>query len=293
MYELIQVGENTYYIECPSKMGLYHLGDGSVCLIDSGNDKDTGKKVLKLIESKGWKLDRILCTHSHADHIGGNRYLQEKTGCPIYGAGIDRVFMEHPILEPSLLYGGYPHRGLRNKFLMAQESVVKELTEESLPSGLSMHRLDGHSLSMVGIKTDDEVWFLADSLTSEAVLSKYHISFLYDVKAYLESLEAVCELEGTLFIPAHAAPTRDIRPLAKRNREKALELIGLIRALAKDGIGFEALLKGVFDHYGLSLDFGQYVLSGSTLRSYLSYLLDKGEMEALFCENYLIWKTQP
>lgn len=44
MYELIQAGEKTYYINCPAKMGLYRLNDSEVCLIDSGNDKDAGEK---------------------------------------------------------------------------------------------------------------------------------------------------------------------------------------------------------------------------------------------------------
>jgi glyoxylase-like metal-dependent hydrolase (beta-lactamase superfamily II) len=274
-------------------MGLYHMGEGKVCLIDSGNDKNTGKKVLKLLEEKGWDLQMILCTHSHADHIGGNRFLQERTGCRIYGAGVDRVFMEHPVLEPTMLYGGYPHKALRNHFLMAQESRVEELSETVLPQGLSMVRLDGHSLSMVGIETDDGVWFLADSLTSEAILGKYHISFLYDVDAYLKSLDTVCHLEGRLYIPAHAAPVEDIRPLAQVNRAKALELLELIQTFCQEGCIFEDLVKRVFDHYGLTLDFSQYVLSGSTLRSYLSYLLDRGKLEAIFEDNRLIWKTHP
>lgn len=292
MYELHQVGENTYYIDCPSKMGIYHMGEGTVCLIDSGNDKDTAKKVLKIIEGKGWRLSRILCTHSHADHIGGNRFLQERTGCRIFGAGIDRVFMEHPLLEPTMLYGGYPHKGLKNKFLMAQESQVEELTETVLPGGLSMVRLDGHSLSMVGIKTDDDIWFLADSLTSEAILNKYHISFLYDVEAYWKSLDTVCQLEGRLFIPAHAAPLDEIRSLAEINRKKSQELMELIIKFCQEKVGFEELLKRIFDHYGLTLDFSQYVLSGSTIRSYLSYLLEKGMLVANFVENRLFWETK-
>jgi hypothetical protein len=44
MYELIRAGERSYYIDCPAKIGLYDTGDG-VCLIDSGNDKDAGRKV--------------------------------------------------------------------------------------------------------------------------------------------------------------------------------------------------------------------------------------------------------
>ena len=51
MYELIQAGERTYYIDCPSKIGIYRIDDEKVCLIDSGNDKDAGKKVLKILSA--------------------------------------------------------------------------------------------------------------------------------------------------------------------------------------------------------------------------------------------------
>ena len=35
MYELIQVSEHNYYIQCPAKIGLVKLNDTEVCLIDS------------------------------------------------------------------------------------------------------------------------------------------------------------------------------------------------------------------------------------------------------------------
>ena len=37
MYELVQVGTHTYYIQSPAKIGLVVLKENSVCLIDSGN----------------------------------------------------------------------------------------------------------------------------------------------------------------------------------------------------------------------------------------------------------------
>ena len=77
MYELIQAGERTYYIDCPSKIGIYRINDEKVCLIDSGNDKDAGKKVLKILSANGWRPEMILNTHSHADHVGGNRNGQD------------------------------------------------------------------------------------------------------------------------------------------------------------------------------------------------------------------------
>ena len=39
MYSLNKVGEKTYYIDCPTNIGLYKLNDTDVCIIDSGNDK--------------------------------------------------------------------------------------------------------------------------------------------------------------------------------------------------------------------------------------------------------------
>lgn len=44
MYELVQVAENTYYINSPSKMGVYRVSDDDVWLIDSGNDQRRRQK---------------------------------------------------------------------------------------------------------------------------------------------------------------------------------------------------------------------------------------------------------
>ena len=84
MYELVQVQGDSYYIQSPAKIGLVRLGPEEVCLIDSGNDKDAGKKVRQILASNGWRLTAIYNTHSNADHIGGNKYLQAQTGCKIY-----------------------------------------------------------------------------------------------------------------------------------------------------------------------------------------------------------------
>ena len=125
MYELIQVGESSYYVQSPAKIGIVKLNDTDVCLIDSGSDKDAGRKVRQILETNNWRLIAIYNTHSNADHIGGNKYLQNQTGCKIYAPGIDCGFTNHPLLEPSFLYGGFPPKDLRHKFLMAQESHDK------------------------------------------------------------------------------------------------------------------------------------------------------------------------
>ena len=180
MYELTQVSERSYYIQSPAKIGLVRLDVQDVCLIDSGNDKDAGRKVRQLLDANGWRLTAIYNTHSNADHIGGNRYLQGQTGCMIYAPGIDCAFTRHPVLEPSFLYGGYPCKELRHKFLMAQESDAQELMKECLPEGFEIIPLPGHFFDMVGFRTPDDVVYLADCLSSRETLDKYQIGFFAD-----------------------------------------------------------------------------------------------------------------
>ena len=92
MYELTQVAGNSYYIQSPAKIGLIRLNDTDVCLIDSGNDKEAGRKVRQILDANGWHLTAIYNTHSNADHIGGNQYLQNQTGCKVYAPGIECDF---------------------------------------------------------------------------------------------------------------------------------------------------------------------------------------------------------
>ena len=290
MYELIQVSQQSYYIQSPAKIGLVRLDSQDVCLIDSGNDKDAGRKVRQLLDANGWRLTAIYNTHSNADHIGGNKYLQGQTGCKIYAPGIDCAFTRHPVLEPSFLYGGYPCKELRHKFLMAQESDALELTKESVPEGFEIIQLPGHFFDMVGFRTSDDVVYLADCLSSRETLDKYQIGFIYDVAAYLNTLEMVKSLQAKVFVPAHAAASEDIADLAQYNIDKVLEIADKIIGICKEPLCFEAILQRLFTDYGLTMNFEQYVLVGSTVRSYLAWLKDTGRLNGLFENNMLLWQ---
>lgn len=290
MYELQQVGEHSYYINCPAKIGIYSPDNKAVYLIDSGNDKKAGSKVRQILDEHGWSLKAIFNTHSHADHIGGNRYLQNQTGCKIYVPGIDCAMTRHTLLEPALLYGGLPCGDLRHKFLMAQESGAEYLTDEVLPEGLESIALPGHAFDMAGFRTEDDVVFLADCLSSRETLEKYQISFLYDPAAYLDTLEKVKTLTAKMFVPAHAPASEDIVTLAQLNIDKVGEAADKICELCRNPMIFEDILKALFDEYGLTLSFEQYVLVGSTVRSYLSWLKDTGRLTVRFEENRLLWE---
>lgn len=287
MYELIQAAEHTYYIESPAKIGLVQTGD-TVALIDSGSDKEAGRKVRQHLDARGLKLSAIYNTHSNADHIGGNQYLQRQTGCAVYAPGVEAAFTRDPILEPSFLYGGCPPKPLRHKFLLAQPSDVQVLDPKACP--LEVIPLPGHFFDMVGYRTEDDVVFLADCLSSRETLEKYRVSFLYDVAAYLDTLDRVAAMEAALFVPAHAAATEDIAPLARYNRDQVYAVAEDLLDLLAEPLVFEEVLRRLFRRYHLTMDFQQYVLVGSTVKSYLAWLLDGGRVTAAFNDCRLLWR---
>ncbi len=290
MYELVHASNNTYYIESPAKIGVVVDGADAV-IIDSGNDKDAGKKIKKILDANGWNLRAILNTHSHADHIGGNRYLQPQTGCKIYAPEIECDFTNHPILEPALLYGANPPAELLHKFLLAQESRALPLTADALPNGMEIIPLAGHTFNMVGFRTADDVVFLADCLSSEKTLEKYQIGFIYDIAAYLNTLEMVKTMSATLFVPSHAEPTANIVALAQKNIDKVHEIADVITQICTEPKPFEQLLANIFTHYNLTMTFEQHALVGSTVKSYLTWLKGNNTVTCEIDNNTLLWRT--
>ncbi len=290
MYELIKLTENNYYIEGPAKIGVITNGNNAY-LIDSGNDKDAGKKIKKILDLNGLNLKAIYNTHSHADHVGGNQYLQKQTECKIYAPGIEQAFTCHPILEPVSLYGGNPPSELRHKFLMAQPSDAELLREDNLLPGMEIIPLPGHFFDMVGFRTSENVVFLADCLSSAETLEKYKISFLYDVALYLDTLENVKQMSAKLFVPSHAAPTDDIVSLAQLNIDKVNEIGDAITEICNEPKTFETVLQNVFEKFELRMTFEQNALVGSTVRAYLSWLKASERLTAEINSNLILWRS--
>ena len=291
MYELQQVGEKSYYINSPAKIGIYRQNETDIYLIDSGNDKEAAKKIIKIAAQQNWTIKGIVNTHSNADHIGGNAYLQQQVGCPVFANGIEAAFTQYPILEPSFLYGGYPCKDLRNKFLMAKESQTLPFSDKDFPQELEVIPLPGHFFDMAGFRTPDDTVFLADCISSENTLNKYQVSFIYNVAQYLETLDFVEKIEAARFVPSHAEMTADIKGLVAVNRNKIYEIAGALLDICSTAQNCENILQSLFNKYELSMNFEQYVLVGSTIRSYLSWLKDLGKLSVSFENNMLQWKS--
>lgn len=290
MDELIKLGKNTYYIKNPTNIGVFKINETDVILIDTGNDKKAGKKILKLLEENNLKPVFIINTHSNADHIGGNKVIEERTNARTFCSTIESAFIKNTILEPSFVYGAYPFKDLKNKFLMADSVSAVENIETINFDGLEILKLPGHYFEMIGIKTKDNVCFLGDSLFSKEIIEKYKIFFLYDVESYLNTLDYLSTLEADYYVLSHIEILKDLTQTINLNKESINTNIELLLNICIKPISFENILKEVFSLYSLDMNINQYVLVGSTIKSYLSYLIDKEKIKYEFKDNVMYYQ---
>ncbi len=59
---------------------------GAVLVVDPAE----AAPVTEALTARGWRLDAILNTHHHGDHIGGNAALKSRYGCPVVAFHGDR-----------------------------------------------------------------------------------------------------------------------------------------------------------------------------------------------------------
>jgi glyoxylase-like metal-dependent hydrolase (beta-lactamase superfamily II) len=293
-YQLKNLKGNTWIIEAPANIGLY-TEDNITTIIDSGNDKEAGKQILNLIKGQNWVLKYIVNTHSNADHIGGNAYLQSNANCRICATKIEAAIIQDPVLEPTFLWGTLPLKELRNKFLEAKPSSVTDIIDNEgriADTQLEAIALKGHFIDMIGVRTPDNVIFLGDSIFSKEIIEKYPVFFLYDVQEYLNTLDKIGALQADLFVPSHGRVSEDLTELIEINKSNVSNISETIINICSEPLNMEAVLQKLCGHYNIKLNCSQYVLVGSTLKSYLTYLQEKGLLEYYFESEKMLWRRK-
>lgn len=283
---------NTYYIPLPTIVGVY-VTDEEAILIDSGNNKDTSRKVLRLLEENNLKVKLIVNTHSNADHIGGNAYFKNNTKCEVAATKMESYFIENPILESSFLYGGNPSKALRNKFLFAKESIVDHIINadgEILDTGLEAISLPGHYFEMIGVRTPDDVLFVSDSLMPVNIIEKYHLFFLLDIEAQFKTLDMLEKIEASCYVPSHSVSTEDLKEMISVNRDKMNEILENIEKVCAEPLTIDGVLEKISKIYSAKIDANQYVLLGSTIRSYITHLYENKRVEYVFEDGKMLIK---
>lgn len=284
--ELTKIDDLCYVIEGRINIGLIKLDSKNVCIIDSGLDKEYGRKIRQLLEKENLNLLYILNTHYHADHTGGNNYLQKYYNCNIYASSIEKVFINNPIMISGLLYGGKTNKNLINKFSYVDQSNCLSLDEYD--GCIEVLNLKGHTIDMKGYKINNTV-YLGDSLCSKETIDKYKIMYIYDVLEYLNTLEYIKTIKAENYVFSHTEIYHNIDDIVDYNIKSVISVKNFILSLCNKEITLENIIKKVFYKYDIKINDLQYSINRSCILSYLSYLIDSDLIETYYKDNILFY----
>ena len=281
MYERIELTPRCSYIASTANVGLIRCGAGACVAVDGGDGPAAAQALLAHLRESGERLTAVFNTDTHADHVGGNAALQDATGCAVFVPEGEVGIARTPALNAALLYGGCPGPDQRHPFFLAPPSDAAPLTRAALPEGAEAIPLPGHSPCMTAYRCD-EVLFLGDALCARETLEKCPLSFVWDLAAYRASLKRVMTLEADWYLPAHAPALREVRTLAQFHLDCADAVEERIFSLCAAPIGFDDLLTALMKSYGLHPGSNRWLLTSSTLRSYLSAMTESARLQADF-----------
>ena len=276
---------NSYYYPSQVVIGGYKV-DNQLVLIDSGNDDSSVRKAIR--DFNDVKVIALLNTHSHADHCGGNAYIQRQFNPPIYAPELEKSFIESPILEPTYLYGAYPMQLLQNKFLMAKPSIVTHAFNACDPIEIQFKgechlfkpiALAGHSPNQYGYLTPDGVAYLGDALISTEMVSKHPLIFTYDVTQHLHSLKSLESLNANGYVIAHGGYYDEIQSIIDSNRNAMMTtLTHIVSHISTGPCTFDQLHEKLGTIYNLVENVPQNLLNRSVIHAHVRHLVDLEEL---------------
>lgn len=296
---LVQLSDRVHGFLAGVNCAIVNLGDGRALLVDSGQDKDYGRKLRKALEQLELTPSVILCTHSHADHYGGNAYLlRQFPEAQVWAPEVEADIIRTPVLEPIYLFhGAKPLPELTSKWLQAEASPVHRQVEAGSEElgDVRFELLDvrGHSHRQLAVLVDD-VLLATDSLFGGATLEKYPFPFSQDVGGQLASIDALQRLVESgavrVALPGHGEPTEQVGQLAELNRS-ALEAAASVIEQACQGVGTEDVLALATEQMGAMMtDLARYHLNFTTITAYLGWLRHEGRVSADLQAGRLLWR---
>ena len=156
---LERIPAGIYAVNC------YVLGDkatNKALVIDPGGDVD---RILKLLEDNDLKLEYIILTHAHVDHIGGGEELKNRAGVPVYMHRDDLYMLMDSVANQSVALGGPAVEAETDSFVrFVEDGDILKLGELEL----SIIHTPGHTEGGISILVDRFI-FTGDTLFAGSI----------------------------------------------------------------------------------------------------------------------------
>jgi len=212
------------------------VDSGRAVLLDAGfpNNDSIASRLDYLKSIGGPRVEMIIVTHHHFDHVGGANRLREATGARIAMHPEEERLLRQTLPRPPR-DGGPQERYIR-------QEVAKITVDQPLADGdvirvgrlaLRILHTPGHSAGHVCVFLEEErVLFSGDNvlgLGTTAIPPPPD----GDMARYIESLERMEALDAALICPGHGPlvhqPERKIQELVDHRHEREEQVLALLR----------------------------------------------------------------
>ena len=212
--ELRHVLGNTWVAEANTALlGVYHVTEKDIVLIDTGYAKLDRAGLTAMIEAHGFRLRGVICSHAHFDHSGNVRYLQQRYGARaaahIIEAGISVNPDAYRANYVALTYGKSREYFLEECF--TADTIIGPEDEwlDFCGARFGILQLPGHSAGHIGVVTPDNVAYVGDCLLDQQQIDNAKLPTSMFIARDLQSKEFLRQSRYDAYIIAHKAVIAD------------------------------------------------------------------------------------
>lgn len=232
-----KVADNFYFIERGWLNGNHFVfGGKSKVLIDTGYKKDL-QQTVNLIKQTGVEIEQvelIVSTHSHCDHIGGNRHIQELSGCEIGMHTIDRHFIE----TKNDWYTWWHYYDQEADFFTVNRSLTEGDVIKLDDLELIVLHTPGHASGQISLYCPPHRFLLSADAVWDGDFGVLTTRIEGSISPFLhqESLEKLASLDVLVVYPGHGSPINDPKGAIDRCRRRLESFLNKPERLGRDQI---------------------------------------------------------
>lgn len=236
---IVEIAENLFFVQRGWLNANHFVFNGrQKVLIDTGyiSDFEETKRFVQDLGVDLREVDRIVSTHSHCDHIGGNKRIQDLSRCKIAMHKIDKFFINSKD-DWATWWRYYDQEAEFFRVVISLEEGDCVFLDELK---LEVIHTPGHGAGMIALYSPKEKFLISSDALWDGDLGVLTIRVEGSIAPFLalNSLEKLSTLGVDRIYPGHGPPIIEPKVAIQKCREK---LEGFLKDPSR--IGMDQLRK--------------------------------------------------